>query len=154
MPGVPADRTGSPTAARSEAVRAAAAVLGDLAQFDVPIGPLTTYRVGGAGRRCSSGSVTLDDLAVLASAVQVSGLPVLVLGRGSNLLVADAGFEGIVVSATAVTDGFEIDDEQRRSFGPGRRSRFRSWHARRRPAASPGSSGPSAFRVRSAGRCG
>ena len=109
MLGAPADRTGSTTAARSEAVRAAAAVLGDLAQFDVPIGPLTTYRVGGpAALFVRIGHV--DDLAVLASAVHASGLPVLVLGRGSNLLVADAGFEGIVVSAAAVTDGFEIDD--------------------------------------------
>ena len=108
MLGAPADRTGNPTAAPSEAVRAAAAVLGDLAQIDVPIGPLTTYRVGGrAALFVQVGR--LDDLAVLANAVQVSGLPVHVLGRGSNLLVADAGFEGIVVSTTALTDRFEID---------------------------------------------
>ncbi len=108
MLGAPADRTGNPTASPSEAVRAAAAVLGDLAQIDVPIGPLTTYRVGGrAALFVQVGR--LDDLAVLANAVQVSGLPVHVLGRGSNLLVADAGFEGIVVSTTALTDRFEID---------------------------------------------
>ena len=108
MLGAPADRTGHPTASPSEAVRAAAAVLGDLAQIDVPIGPLTTYRVGGrAALFVQVGR--LDDLAVLANAVQVSGLPVHVLGRGSNLLVADAGFEGIVVSTTALTDRFEID---------------------------------------------
>jgi UDP-N-acetylmuramate dehydrogenase len=108
MLGAPADRTGNPTAAPAEAVRAAAEVLGDLAQADVPIGPLTTYRVGGrAALFVQVGR--LDDLAVLANAVQVSGLPVHVLGRGSNLLVADAGFEGIVVSTTALTDRFEID---------------------------------------------
>jgi len=108
MLGAPADRTGNPTASPSEAVRAAAAILGDLAQIDVPIGPLTTYRVGGrAALFVQVGR--LDDLAVLANAVQVSGLPVHVLGRGSNLLVADAGFEGIVVSTTALTDRFEID---------------------------------------------
>ncbi len=44
----------------------------------------------------------------------MSGLPVVVLGRGSNLLVADAGFVGIVVSAAAITDGFEIDVESAR----------------------------------------
>jgi UDP-N-acetylmuramate dehydrogenase len=115
MLGVPADRTASPVdrssapaAEPSDAVRSAAAVLGDLARFDVPIGPLTTYRVGGrAALFVQVGQ--LDDLAVLARAVHASGLPVLVLGRGSNLLVADAGFEGIVVSTAAVTDGFEID---------------------------------------------
>ncbi|MET0663001.1 MAG: UDP-N-acetylmuramate dehydrogenase [Ilumatobacteraceae bacterium] len=109
MLGAPADHTGTPIVARSEAVRAAAAVLGDLGQCDVRIGPLTTYRVGGrAALFVRIGH--LDDLAVLASAVHASGLPVLVLGRGSNLLVADAGFEGIVVSTAAVTDGFDIDD--------------------------------------------
>ncbi len=115
MLGAPADRTGTqvdrsgaPAAAASEAVRAAAAVLGDLAQFDVPIGPLTTYRVGGPAALFVQ-IRQLGDLAVLASALHVSGLPVLVLGRGSNLLVADAGFEGIVVSTAAITDRFEID---------------------------------------------
>ena len=115
MLGAPADRSGIPagrsdalTATHSAAVRAAAAVLGELAQFDVPIGPMTTYRVGGrAALFVQIGR--LDDLALLASALRASGLPVLVLGRGSNMLVADAGFEGIAVSIAAITDGFEID---------------------------------------------
>ena len=34
----------------------------------------------------------------MAGAVEQSGLPVLVVGRGSNLLVADAGFPGIAVT--------------------------------------------------------
>jgi UDP-N-acetylmuramate dehydrogenase len=90
------------------AVDAALGELGSIGQRDVPIGPLTTYRVGGtAAVLARVGS--LADLERLGRAIEVSGLPVVVLGRGSNMLVADAGFGGIVVSATALTDRFEID---------------------------------------------
>ena len=40
---------------------------------------------------------SIDDLAAVAAARAASGLPVLVVGRGSNLLVADGGFPGIAV---------------------------------------------------------
>jgi UDP-N-acetylmuramate dehydrogenase len=93
----------------SAAVERALTELGDLAERDVPIGPLTTYRVGGAADvfvRLRSRA----DLAPLAKAVAASGLPVLVVGRGSNLLVADSGFHGIAVSASAITDSIDIDE--------------------------------------------
>ncbi|HEX7094582.1 MAG TPA: UDP-N-acetylmuramate dehydrogenase [Acidimicrobiales bacterium] len=61
-----------------------------------PLGPLTTYRVGGAAARFLVAS-SLDDLLAVAEAAKASGLPVLVIGRGSNLLVADRGVCGIVV---------------------------------------------------------
>jgi len=51
----------------------------------------------------------VNDLQRVGLAVQRSGLPVLVLGRGSNVLVADRGFRGIVVSVGALTDTLEID---------------------------------------------
>ncbi len=96
-----------------DAVRAAADVLGELAEHDVPIGPLTTYRVGGAAalfvrvRRRS-------DLERVAAAHRASGLPLLVVGRGSNLLVADAGFRGIGVSVAEIGDEIDIDTERHR----------------------------------------
>jgi UDP-N-acetylmuramate dehydrogenase len=66
-----------------------------------PIGPLTTYRVGGAAAlfvRVESDA----DLALLVTAItdvsRHGGAPaVLVVGKGSNLLIADAGFDGIAV---------------------------------------------------------
>lgn len=79
-----------------EAVEAAAARLGSLARREEPIGARTTYRVGGAAALF----VELDGEAALeavAGAVVDSGVPVLVLGCGSNLLVADAGFPGLCV---------------------------------------------------------
>jgi len=81
---------------------------GGLAQCDAPIGPMTTYRVGG----CADIFVQLasaSDLDRVALAMRSSGLPLLVLGRGSNLLVADRGFRGIVVSVAGLTETLEID---------------------------------------------
>ncbi len=66
-----------------------------------PIGPLTTYRVGGvAARFVSVDSAT--ELLTLAGVVARAPLPVVVLGRGSNLLVADAGFGGGVQQSVGV----------------------------------------------------
>jgi len=77
-------------------VEAAAAVLGSLGRRGVLLGALTTYRVGGAAELFVE-ATTLEHLGLVARAAQVSDLPVLVIGRGSNLLVADAGFVGIAV---------------------------------------------------------
>jgi UDP-N-acetylmuramate dehydrogenase len=77
-------------------VGAAAAELGDLAQLDAPLGARTTYRVGGPAAILVEAS-TVADLARVAAAIATSALPTLVVGRGSNLLVADAGFPGIAV---------------------------------------------------------
>jgi UDP-N-acetylmuramate dehydrogenase len=80
----------------TEAVEAAAAVLGDRARRDVPLGPLTTYGVGGPAA-LFLGPCGPDDLALAREAVAASGVPVLIVGRGSNLLVADAGFPGLAL---------------------------------------------------------
>jgi UDP-N-acetylmuramate dehydrogenase len=63
---------------------------------DVPLGPLTTYRVGGA----AAVFVEVADeatLALVAGTVAGTGVPVLVVGKGSNLLVHDDGFHGVAV---------------------------------------------------------
>ena len=96
-------------AARAEAVGVACRALGPLAQRDVPIGPLTTYRVGGAASVLVQPK-SVDDLLPIAAAANQSGLPVLVIGRGSNLLVADAGFNGIVVTTADMPTDVRIDD--------------------------------------------
>jgi UDP-N-acetylmuramate dehydrogenase len=77
-------------------VAAAVAVLGPAARVEAPLGARTTYRVGGAAAVLVEAG-TVDDLGLVAAAVRESQLPVLVVGRGSNLLVADAGFPGIAV---------------------------------------------------------
>ncbi len=75
---------------------AAARILGDLAEGDGPLGALTTYRVGGPAALAVHVRRP-EDLGVVARARAASGLPVVVVGRGSNLLVADDGFPGLAV---------------------------------------------------------
>jgi UDP-N-acetylmuramate dehydrogenase len=78
------------------AIEAAARALGSLVETDVPIGPLTTYRVGGPAALLAR---VEDDAALraVAAAVAASGIDVLVVGKGSNLLVADEGFPGLAL---------------------------------------------------------
>ncbi len=89
--------TGNPALAAAVGTASAGlASLGDRVARNGPLGPLTTYRVG--GRAALLVTVTREgDLVALQQAARASGLPILVVGRGSNLLVADAGFPGIAV---------------------------------------------------------
>jgi len=84
------------------AVERAGARLGAAARRDVPLGVRTTYRVGGAAALAVEPAST-EELLAVARVVRASGVPVLVVGRGSNLLVADAGFPGLAV---LVAEGF------------------------------------------------
>lgn len=72
-----------------------------------PLGPRTTYRVGGPARLFVPvrSRVELD---LLASCTAGSQAPVLVVGRGSNLLVADAGFCGLALALEGDLAGFGI----------------------------------------------
>src|SRR4051794_27359448 len=71
-------------------------MLGSRARADVLIGPLTTYRVGGPAALFLEAHGQ-SDLDLAKRAVTATGIPVLVVGRGSNLLVADAGFPGLAL---------------------------------------------------------
>ena len=82
--------------APADALLACATSLGSLVRHDVPLGPLTTYRVGGAAALLTTVE-TDDDLRRVRDAVSASGVPVLVIGKGSNLLVSDAGFPGLAI---------------------------------------------------------
>ncbi|MEQ8716044.1 MAG: UDP-N-acetylmuramate dehydrogenase [Acidimicrobiales bacterium] len=80
----------------------------------VDIGTLTTYRVGGAAEVF----VELDseeELLAVASAVEDvrcagGDVAVLVVGRGSNLLVADTGFAGVALRLGEGFASITIDD--------------------------------------------
>ena len=102
----------------SDAHRALAATLGHRATVLGPLGPLTTYGVGGP----AAVLVEIEgpaDLDVVRSALQRWELPLFVLGRGSNLLVADAGFDGVVVH---LGGGFAGLDLPRATSRTGRRT--------------------------------
>ncbi len=63
---------------------------------DVPLAPLTTLGVGGPARFFSEAR-TEDDVPAAVEFATREGIPLFVLGGGSNLLVADAGFPGVVL---------------------------------------------------------
>ncbi len=72
------------------------------------LGSLTTYRFGGPARY-------LAEPADRASLDQVIAAredePVLVLGRGSNLVIADSGFDGLVIRLTGEFERVTIDGD-------------------------------------------
>jgi UDP-N-acetylmuramate dehydrogenase len=68
---------------------------------------MTTYRVGGRAAIFVSPTSMLE-LGEIAGVVTRHDLPVLVVGRGSNLLIADAGFAGVALSLAELADGAEI----------------------------------------------
>jgi UDP-N-acetylmuramate dehydrogenase len=75
-------------ATRSDALSSLRRALGPLARTDQPLGALTTYRVGGpAALFCEPAGE--QQLVAVARAAAGTDVPVLVIGRGSNLLVAD-----------------------------------------------------------------
>jgi len=82
--------------------------LGDSVQRDALLGPLTTYRVGGP----ATALIIVDDdesLTTLAAVLATTEVPILTIGRGSNLLVADAGFAGVVVQLGEQFARIDID---------------------------------------------
>ncbi len=83
-------------------------VLADLVASDVDLGPFTTYRVGGPARRMVLVE-NEDHLDRVRRAVTATGVRLLMIGKGSNLLVADAGFEGLAVQLGSGFAEIDID---------------------------------------------
>jgi UDP-N-acetylmuramate dehydrogenase len=67
-----------------------------LIQENVPLAPLTTLRIGGPARFFAEAQSEDETLAALSFAEQ-HGLPLFILGGGSNALIADEGFPGLVI---------------------------------------------------------
>ena len=95
-----------------ERIDLAIRLLGPLAERDVPLAPMTTYRVGGAAAVFVRPR-TIDDLTSLAVAWQATTLPMLVVGRGSNLLIADEGHAGIAISLVGLSNDIVVDRPHR-----------------------------------------
>jgi UDP-N-acetylmuramate dehydrogenase len=74
-------------------------------RHEVPLAELTTLRLGGPARRLVEAESDSDLIEAVADADR-AGEPVLVLAGGSNLVIADAGFDGLVVHVG--TRGVEI----------------------------------------------
>jgi UDP-N-acetylmuramate dehydrogenase len=82
--------------------------LDGVARRDVALSSFTTYRVGGAAALF----VDAHDVGILGrvgEALDGTDVAVLVVGKGSNLLVADAGFDGVAVMLGDAFTAIDID---------------------------------------------
>lgn len=61
-----------------------------------PLSKYTYYRIGGPARLFAFPK-TEDDLRWLADGIEATGIPFFVLGAGSNILISDSGFPGLVI---------------------------------------------------------
>ena len=73
-----------------------------------PLAPYTTFRIGGPADFLTRVE-SRDELIQVANAARAAGLPVFVLGNGSNILVADAGIRGMVIENHA--DAYESEEK-------------------------------------------
>jgi UDP-N-acetylmuramate dehydrogenase len=84
----------------SDALRRAESILraacGDRVRTSFPLAPLTSFRIGGPAALYLEPE-SERDLVAAGEAVGQTGLPVVVIGKGSNILVADRGFGGLVL---------------------------------------------------------
>lgn len=98
---------------RSDWVEVADSALGFLGgdlRREASLAPMSTYRVGGPARRYVE--VDSDErLSRVVAALAGNGLGnrVLVIGRGSNLLVAQRGFDGVALHLGEVFSAIDID---------------------------------------------
>ena len=67
-----------------------------LIRRDVPLGPMTTYRSGGPASLFAD-VADVDGLTELIASGVTHEREILILGRGSNLVVSDSGFEGLAI---------------------------------------------------------
>ena len=72
----------------------------DLAQF-------TTYKVGGTAALHMMVS-SIDDLYLVSAVLAEVELPILVIGRGSNLLISDSGFKGLAITMSGLADYVDL----------------------------------------------
>ena len=72
-------------------------LFGKRANSDVPLAQYTTYRVGG-NAALHVHVESIDDLEAISAVLAQVDLPLLVIGRGSNMLIADTGFQGLAIT--------------------------------------------------------
>jgi UDP-N-acetylmuramate dehydrogenase len=91
-----------------------------LLQEDVPLAPLTTFRLGGPARFFVE-ATSIDEAQQAVAFAQSKNLPLFVLGGGSNLVVADTGWAGLVlkIAISAIDQRPGLNDDGKILFDAG-----------------------------------
>src|ERR1044071_5318732 len=82
-----------------------------LVRRDVPLAPMTTLGIGGPARYFAE-ATTVDALVEGVDWARCQGLPLFVLGGGSNIVVADRGFPGLALRVGIRGVDVSIDGDQ------------------------------------------
>ena len=64
---------------------------------EAPLAPFSTFRIGGAAQ-CLVEPANADDVITIRRFAHDRSIPILILGNGSNVLIADEGWPGIVIN--------------------------------------------------------
>ena len=75
-----------------------------------PMAKHTSFRIGGPARRMAFPK-TREQLVVLMGFLQDAGVKPLLIGNGTNLLVADKGLDTVVIDTSAELSHIELTDE-------------------------------------------
>ena len=75
---------------------------------DVALAPFTTYKLGGAAAYFAE-PATVDELRALIEGF--SGRDLLLLGRGSNVVISDRGFDGLVIRLSGSFAEVDLDGD-------------------------------------------
>ena len=93
--------------ATSEAIEHAFGLFNAKAKRNVDLSQYTTYKVGGTAALHMMVS-SIDDLYLVSSVLAEVELPILVIGRGSNLLISDSGFKGLALTIGGLADYVDL----------------------------------------------
>ena len=77
---------------------------------NVTLGPMTTYRFGGPARYLLDAEGE-DEILRVAEALRADPMPVAALGRGSNVVISELGFPGLVIRPGAGLSFCRIGDD-------------------------------------------
>lgn len=93
--------------ATPEALEHAFGMFGSKAKRNVDLSQFTTYKVGGTAALHMMVS-SIDDLYLVSAVLAEVELPILVIGRGSNLLISDSGFKGLAITMSGLADYVDL----------------------------------------------
>ena len=97
--------------ATPEAIDHAFGLLGGKAKRDVRVSQYTTYKVGGSAA-LHMHITSIDDLYSVSAALAEVEIPILVIGRGSNLLISDSGFSGLALTMSGFADYIDLPNRE------------------------------------------